>query len=1152
MGFTALSFHFIIAPMARKTTKLLYVFLFFIVIQLTPQEKTDNNLEKKDLVHSTMAMDIAESDYYALVAWVKQLGLPDTGNAQELRNSLYAYYSVNPAAPDTRPKTKTDRVITINSADSTEYIKIEEDDSSKIRLAGRVNISVSDPKSGETLNLKADKVLFDNNTNILNASSDVRLERKKADGSIDIILAENMELNIDDLAGLFVDAKSSQEVQEAGKKAVFFNAEEISKLGSDVMLFKDALVSSCEEDNPHYSIRASKLWILGNNEWAMLDATLFAGEVPILYVPFFYYPGEEIVFNPVFGFDERFGYYVQTTTYLLGTKEAKEQTISLLKIADNNKVYEKKLEGVFLRSTKNVMQKKNNFIKVMADVYSNLGVSAALEAKGSELGSIKNIYSYLGLGLSRSVFYDYANGAAFYTPFIKEGDYKSIWNRSKIPGAELPFRFALNLDSTIKLGLVNINLSFPFYSDPYFNKDFKNRSEHMDWLLFLEQEKEDKPIGLVNNFIDSINMNASFSKQEMPSFLAWISSFSINRFYSSLNWLSKRKPVPIPDIEKRIFTEDPFRDFFIPDEWVILDSSATVSGTIFKYPAEKTGQKTIKSEYIKFNKDIKEKSYIEVPWLEKAMKENSEPKLPWPTIQKEKPEISSYDNSIGFSAPTLLEAVLYPERKPPDSTLSFSISPSVNWKLKFQDKYWVEPEDIDWALFYETRSLRNASTLNFSGNAFGSLLNTRTTLTATNQFMFRPNLTDDENVLSQALKETLAKQDAQYRNDKISGSFNLDTYPLQDIWLFAPSKISYKFSTLLYEYAFSGMDPNYLDRADKAHYNTKTPEWTAGSINVHSLALGLTARPWGFEQSFTMSANLAPLSEKYSFTLALKYPVGNLLVQSSYAEDLEDGHFVWNPLNINMVLGENPNPVIKTAFSWDIENEKAKNFVFSFLWQGFSFSATALEGLAYKIKENLGWEPDGESIFRLARLDIGYKTSIKPPPSWKNRILWTLDIDSSANQSLLRFTDSNMDLKLGLTFKIHEFLDLSFSSISKNSSLWRYYPWLFGVPENITAVDPIFDLLGSFNFFDPAGEARRKSLFKLKSLSFSAIHKLHDWDLAFTFTASPVLVNDSGISKLFEFKSAFTVSLSWRDISQIKTSYKKELVGNSAISETWD
>ncbi|MCK7512595.1 MAG: hypothetical protein MZV70_56855 [Desulfobacterales bacterium] len=51
----------------------------------------------------------------------------------------------------------------------------------------------------------------------------------------------------------------------------------------------------------------------------------------------------------------------------------------------------------------------------------------------------------------------------------------------------------------------------------------------------------------------------------------------------------------------------------------------------------------------------------------------------------------------------------------------------------------------------------------------------------------------------------------------------------------------------------------------------------------------------------------------------------------------------------------------------------------------------------------------------------------------------------------------------------------------------------------------------------------------------TATHYLHDWDLAMTFSASPVL---EGLE--YVFKPSFSISLAWRAVSQIKAVYKRD------------
>ena len=142
----------------------------------------------------------------------------------------------------------------------------------------------------------------------------------------------------------------------------------------------------------------------------------------------------------------------------------------------------------------------------------------------------------------------------------------------------------------------------------------------------------------------------------------------------------------------------------------------------------------------------------------------------------------------------------------------------------------------------------------------------------------------------------------------------------------------------------------------------------------------------------------------------------------------------------------------------------------------------------------------------------------------------------NAQQSLVRFADSSMDLTVGFTFKVHEFIDVKFASVSRNAALWRYYPGFFDLdPEKFPALNPVEDILKSFNFFDPTEEDRRASLFKLKSLSASMVHDLHDWDLTASLSLSPVL--DSNTSEYY-FKPVFSVLLAWRAVPEFKSIYK--------------
>lgn len=1085
-----------------------------------------------DLVQQTLALDIAGSDYYALLAWARTLGLPETGSASELRSRLYAHYGVS-AAP---PLASSSKTITIVSADKTEYVSAKEEGESSVRFTGRVSISVKDDDSGETLSITADQVVVNRDAGILSARGDIIFERRKANSS-DFFLGEILELDMDDWSGVFLDGESKR--GSAGEDdALFFRADDIIKRGSDVLVFKDGVVSSCDDEHPHYSIRASRIWILGGNEWAMLNATLSVGEVPLLYLPFFYYPGEEIVFNPVFGYDERFGRYVQTTTYLLGEKEPKKQDISLLNIAKGESGYERKVEGVFLRTTREPKKgTTSDFFKVMVDLYSSLGGFAGAQAQLATLGPFSSTTGFVGIGLSRSLF---SGTNDVFTPFSATSAYRSVWNTVDFFGKDVPFRFGFELASSVGLGPVKMSFSIPFYSDAYYNIDFKDRSENMNWLQFLDQETDDTAISKITAFTETISLSASLPAAMMPGFLT---SVSISKLASSLSWSSILKASPGDIVEKTLFNVDPTREFFVPYEWTMLDAAGSMAGTLFRFPATVSTRRQVSTARIA--PDVSDGDAARIAGqkrddtLSLALEAIPALEAPWIKAEKASSEQHLASSEKNFLPPPLASPELTKDRSTLSASMDWSWTPTFSWKRRFLSSSWREPSTIDWSALYETRSIRNAGALNLNGALYEGLLAVSAGLTASTQFQDRPQVSDDPGYVSESLLATWARQDAQYRNDKLSGTFKVTSSPFQDVWLWSPTNLGYSLSSSLYERAFKSMDASNLTDASRAIYEENLADWTKDTVSSHALSFNVGAKPWGYVQNLTLSANLPPLLDTYTGKLSLSSPWAKFGLSSTYSQALEDAPFEWKPLNASLSLGSSPWPVLSASLIWSLQADKLISMNAGINWNGLSATMNASETVTYTLVYGSGWVSSGDATFRLSSLALSYQNSWKPPAAWQRRIAWTLDINPNAQQSFIRFTDSYLSFILGLSFKVHSFLDITLATTSRNSSLWRYYANAFDFPTElgIQPINPVEDLMKSFNFFDPEAKHRRESLFKLKSMSLTATHHLHDWDLAGTFSASPVLDTD-GLG--YVFKSSYSIMLSWRSVSQIKSTYKKE------------
>ena len=205
--------------------------------------------------------------------------------------------------------------------------------------------------------------------------------------------------------------------------------------------------------------------------------------------------------------------------------------------------YERVVEGVFLRTTD---RKKDavgpDFFKLMVDVYSNLGFFSGAQAKLETFGPLKNLAAFGGLGISRSVF----SAGDLYSPYVEASDYQSVWNRSDFMSIQLPWRYGFEFTSRLALGPLTLNLNLPLFSDPWFQYDFLNRSEDMDWLRFLKQEDNPSPPAKRGSFVDKIDGQLTVPSSYLPW---WLSSLSISRLSTSLSWTAKSNSVLLADQE---------------------------------------------------------------------------------------------------------------------------------------------------------------------------------------------------------------------------------------------------------------------------------------------------------------------------------------------------------------------------------------------------------------------------------------------------------------------------------------------------------------------------------------------------------------------------------------------------------------------------
>ena len=213
-------------------------------------------------------------------------------------------------------------VITIENARNTRYEKDKETGADLIVLSGEVKISVTKGSDKNVIN--ADMIRYDRAHEMIYAEGNVSLEQTTSSSGGMNVSASSLMFNTSTLEGVFDDGRVVQTKSDAlnlpSGSTLVVASDIFGRSQSNTIVFKNGQLTFCDDEEPHWHINANRIWLLPGGEFAFFNAFLFVGVVPVLYLPAFYYPKDELVFNPVFGYKRREGYFIQTTSYLYGRK----------------------------------------------------------------------------------------------------------------------------------------------------------------------------------------------------------------------------------------------------------------------------------------------------------------------------------------------------------------------------------------------------------------------------------------------------------------------------------------------------------------------------------------------------------------------------------------------------------------------------------------------------------------------------------------------------------------------------------------------------------------------------------------------------------------------------------------------------------------
>jgi hypothetical protein len=532
------------------------------------------------LVTDSLGQDIATDSYYELVAWCQEIGLDDSGSRQALQARLAQHFKVTlPAAEPAAART-----VTVKSARESEYYTITDVNEKYVVLRGDVALEVKDEKEGTLQVIKAATVTYNQTRRTVSAQGDVSYALTRG-GKTDTFTGQSLAFDLDSSEAVFYDGSTTRTIDRQGTTLPYnFKGKTITRLSNDtVILQKGNFTTSADPDDPLYHVRAGSVWILAPGEWAIADATLLVGHIPLLYMPGFFWPGDEFFFNPNVGYDNREGSFIQTTTYLFGRKPKQDNPFSFLQLTESGDAgYDLVPNGLFLRKVPTragaaAPADKGKSLKLMLDAYSRLGFLGGLAGDFSPLATFR-----AGVGVSRSIFiYTAPDGTTFYTPFLPQsiGGYiagQEFWNSSAILGQTVPFRFGLEGTLQTTADFYSVNAGFQYFSDPYFTSDFYTRSEGglLSAVLSKLNPTGSTPVALQQNLAWNLTGTLDFSRLVK---LPFIQSISVPNLSLQASWQSATLSTP-SDPQ----ASDPGRSYYYLSSVTAPNISLNFAGVILR------------------------------------------------------------------------------------------------------------------------------------------------------------------------------------------------------------------------------------------------------------------------------------------------------------------------------------------------------------------------------------------------------------------------------------------------------------------------------------------------------------------------------------------------------------------------------------------
>ncbi len=1075
--------------------------VLFVLFPRTGVYGQADSAKEGDLFTATIEQDLTTAATSELIDWAITLGLSTRGSRRDVEDRILAYYGIDRTDLTGREEVGTPEralsVASIRNARGSEYFTIQQTNERYLRLIGGVELTMEDETAVHTI--IAEELTINLERKTLAATGLVEYSVQRADET-ETFRGETVVFHIQNWDGLFLGGytDTGRAVDDGAQNFTLFG-KRITRSGNDVVVVDGGVITSSVADPPNYEIRARRIWILAPGEWGIRNATLYVGRVPMLYIPWFFFPGDRLFFNPAVGVRNREGAFIQTTTYFFGQSEDSDPPFSIMQIAEAPTDQQREIRGLYLRipDEPKKVTRPDWTLKMMADVYTTLGYYGGIAGSQPDWGPFESLNWRIGVGASRNIYM--ANGV-YTSYYIDElGQARRRWNTGYFANTELPFRYETELDSAVSFPDGSWTVRYEMLSDPRFRNDFGRRSENIDWTKVLNQTLEAEPVA---SEVSSLRWETQLRwNPTLPGLRPWITSLQISSLRGDLRWSSRENMNPPPPITVPESHNSPEARFFYPDTAVFPDIALEMRGTLLNL----------------FDSDVGD--HDEPSGTDLSEEIDADIRPPWEQRTK---VVTALDERFRLPDRAADLPGIDTSRRDTKLTLGYTIRPSLRVDRVSDSAGWQSSDDIDFGWRYSTLQNRNRGVLSLRFITPGGWLHYDGTVTGEHRYQsvdFFSGIDDPEKTL-------LNRAAYAFRGETLTQSSVITAYPLLEVPRLDRSSLRYELVTRLYERSF---DTTAFDSTGYQQFITRYGGWNADGVRTHTGSGTLRWKIWGAEQSLTAKAVLPPLDRVYTGNLtAITGPVTSSL--GIGIREIGDEKWRRDPLVETHRLETFGGKLTgMQRLEYDMEEfhvlqSTSRLHAWPLRWEVVGRRTEGVEFVPA-----VGWQDQGEPAFRWTSMAFG----LGGEPEFR---LWKRRIDVGLKGALLyeadlqRFTSSSLVLDYGFSLDIYRFLTLSVTARSRNDLVYQYDPSkarTVGRPYR----NPIEDLVDSLRFTDR--EARERSSFKIESVEIRGVHDLQDWELSFSYVAGPELVTRGGRSS-YEWDGVFAVLFRWRPISEIR------------------